>query len=290
MIKKKNLTGTARYASINALNGLTQSRRDDLEAVGYVLLYFLRGKLPWQGLHVKNKEDRYHRIMEIKIETKPHQLCKGFPIQFEQYVDYTRKLEYEEDPDYDYLKNLFHLILKEDKNNMENIYDWDNKTLYTNTTNNTSQKALFIKDRENNDKNNNFIDGQNLLEFERRINKAKIDRIEEHQLSLKAKNTNEGFYNSQIIQRSELKNIIKTEGKIVSFKNKNIFKDEEKDENEDIINLEYQNIMDLTEEGKDDDINKCPKVSGVIHCKNQIDNNINSKRIKKEEDNGCYIF
>ena len=290
MIKKKNLTGTARYASINALNGLTQSRRDDLEAVGYVLLYFLRGKLPWQGLHVKNKEDRYHRIMEIKIETKPHQLCKGFPIQFEQYVDYTRKLEYEEDPDYDYLKNLFHLILKEDKNNMENIYDWDNKTLYTNTTNNTSQKALFIKDRENNDKNNNFIDGQNLLEFERRINKAKIDRIEEHQLSLKAKNTNEGFYNSQIIQRSELKNIIKTEGKIVSFKNKNIFKDEEKDENEDIINLEYQNIMDLTEEGKDDDINKCPKVSGVIHCKNQIDNNINTKRIKKEEDNGCYIF
>ena len=290
MIKKKNLTGTARYASINALNGLTQSRRDDLEAVGYILLYFLRGKLPWQGLHVKNKEDRYHKIMEIKIETKPHQLCKGFPIQFEQYVDYTRKLEYEEDPDYDYLKNLFHSILKEDKSNMENIYDWDNKTLYTNTTNNTSQKALFIKDRENNDKNYNFIDRQNIFEFEGKINKVKIDRIEDHQLSLKAKNTNEGFYNSQIIQRSELKNIIKTEGKIVSFKNKNIFKDEEKDENEDIIDLEYQNIMDLTEEGKNDDINKCPKVSGVIHCKNQIDNNINSKKIKKEEDNGCYIF
>jgi len=290
MIKKKNLTGTARYASINALNGLTQSRRDDLEAVGYVLLYFLRGKLPWQGLHVKNKEDRYHRIMEIKIQTKPHQLCKGFNIQFEQYVDYTRKLEYEEDPDYDYLKNLFHSILKEDKNNMENIYDWDNKTLYTNTTNNTSQKALFIKDRENNDKNYNFIDGQNIFEFEGRINKAKIDRIEDHQLSLKAKNTNEGFYNSQIIQRSELKNIIKIEGKIISFKNKNIYKDEEKDENEDIIDLEYQNIMGLTEEGKNDEIKKCPKVSGVIHCKNQIDNNINSKKIKKEEDNGCYIF
>jgi serine/threonine protein kinase len=76
MIKKKNLTGTARYASINALNGLTQSRRDDLEAVGYVLLYFLRGKLPWQGIHVKKKEDRYHRIMEIKMETSPKDLCE----------------------------------------------------------------------------------------------------------------------------------------------------------------------------------------------------------------------
>ena len=290
MIKKKNLTGTARYASINALNGLTQSRRDDLEAVGYVLLYFLRGKLPWQGLHVKNKEDRYHKIMEIKMETKPHQLCKGFPLEFEQYVDYTRKLEYEEDPDYDYLKNLFHLILKEDKNNMENLYDWDNKTLYTNTTNNTSQKALFIKEKEKDDKNNNYIDGQNILEFEGRINKAKIDRFEDNKFSLKAKNTNEGFYNSQIIQRSELKNIIKTEGKIVSFKNKNIFKDEENNENEDVIDLEYQNIMELTEEGKDDDINKCPKVSGVIHSKNQIDKNINSQRIKKEQDGGCYLF
>ena len=48
--------------------------------------------------------------------------------------------------------------------------------------------------------------------------------------------------------------------------------------------------MDLTEEGKDKDIIKCPKVSGVIHSKKQIDNNINSKRIKKEEDNGCYLF
>ena len=135
MIKKKSLAGTARYASINALNGLTQSRRDDLEAVGYVLLYFLRGKLPWQGLHVKNKEERYHRIMEIKIETTPSELCKGFPKEFEEYINYTRNLEYEQDPDYEYLKNLFHIILKDDS---EKIYDWDieNKTLNTITTTN----------------------------------------------------------------------------------------------------------------------------------------------------------
>jgi len=143
MIKKKNLTGTARYASINALNGITQSRRDDLEAVGYVLLYFLRGKLPWQGLHVKNKEERYHKIMEIKMETTPHELCKGFPKEYEKYVEYSRNLEYEEDPNYEYLKNLFKNILKDDN---EYVYDWDigYKTMNTITTSNTSQKGIKL--------------------------------------------------------------------------------------------------------------------------------------------------
>jgi serine/threonine protein kinase len=303
MIKKKNLTGTARYASINALNGLTQSRRDDLEAVGYVLLYFLRGKLPWQGLHVKNKEDRYHRIMEIKIETTPNNLCKGFPKEFEEYVDYTRNLEYEQDPDYDYLKNLFYSILKEDKNNSENIYDWDigNKTLNTITTSNTSQKAFLLKDKEKEKKgerdkkenrNNNFIDIQNIFnkninEFEECFNKPKNDIIGGNKFWSNTKNTNERFYHSQIIQHSDTKKNINTEGN-TNNNGKNIIKKEENNINdEDIIDLEYQNIMELTEEGKDNDINKCPNVSGLIHSKNQIEKN-NSRKLKDKSE--CIIF
>jgi casein kinase 1 len=98
-IKGKKLTGTARYASVNALNGDTQSRRDDLESVGYVLLYFLKGKLPWQSLMIKNKEERYHKIMEIKRDISTCELCQGCPEEFQKYFDYVRKLEYEEDPD-----------------------------------------------------------------------------------------------------------------------------------------------------------------------------------------------
>ena len=129
MVIKNNLTGTARYASINALNGFTQSRRDDLEAVGYVLMYFLRGKLPWQGIPVQNKEMRYKKIMEKKMSTSPEELCEGFPNQFTEYIKYTRNLKYEENPDYDYLKNLFVSMLNSDGFEVDCYYDWDKETI-----------------------------------------------------------------------------------------------------------------------------------------------------------------
>ena len=123
-IKKKKLTGTARYASINALEAYEQSRRDDLESVGYVLMYFLRGNLPWQGLKVRSKEDRYKKILEKKKETSSQDLCKEFPHEFFEYVDYTKNLEYEENPDYDFLRKKFLDVLKGLNEELDYIYDW----------------------------------------------------------------------------------------------------------------------------------------------------------------------
>ena len=140
-IKKKKLTGTARYASIHALEAYEQSRRDDLESIGYVLMYFLRGNLPWQGLKVRSKENRYKKILEKKRETSSEELCKDFPHEFFEYVDYTRNLEYEQDPDYDFLRKKFQDVLKGLNEELDYIYDW--------TTSTDLKKRVNKKDEEN---------------------------------------------------------------------------------------------------------------------------------------------
>lgn len=105
--ENKNLTGTARYASINTHMGIEQSRRDDLESLGYVFMYFLRGALPWQGLQATTKKQKYEKISDKKVKTPPEVLCKGMPSEFVAYFAYVRALHYDEKPDYAYLRRLF---------------------------------------------------------------------------------------------------------------------------------------------------------------------------------------
>lgn len=124
----KSLTGTARYASLNAHEGKELSRRDDLESVGYVLMYFLRGSLPWQGIATRNKDEKYRRIYETKRATTLDDLCEGFPIEFKHYLTYCKGLSFEETPNYPYVRNLFKdLFLKENFKN-DSIFDWSSSS------------------------------------------------------------------------------------------------------------------------------------------------------------------
>ena len=183
-IKKKKLTGTARYASIHALEAYEQSRRDDLESVGYVLMYFLRGNLPWQGLKVRSKEDRYKRILEKKRETTTEDLCKDFPREFFEYVDYTRNLEYEENPDYDFLRKKFTDVLKELNEEMDYIYDWTTGTDLKKRVNKKKEKEKSEVDSGNDKK-----EKDEEKDLESNHHDDQIDRIATRQI--KRNETNE---------------------------------------------------------------------------------------------------
>ncbi|KAI8334153.1 kinase-like domain-containing protein [Choanephora cucurbitarum] len=122
--ERRSLSGTARYMSINTHLGREQSRRDDLEALGHVFMYFLRGSLPWQGLKAATNKQKYEKIGEKKQTTAVKDLCGGFPEEFGIYLQYVRKLGFEETPDYDFLRELFDKVLERQNDHDDNLYDW----------------------------------------------------------------------------------------------------------------------------------------------------------------------
>ncbi|OAQ59463.1 casein kinase I isoform delta [Pochonia chlamydosporia 170] len=119
--------GTARYASLNNHKGLEQSRGDDLESLGYVLLYFARGSLPWQGLKPSTDEERTELIKQKKMSTTIDDLCKGLPDEFATYLRYTRSLQPIKKPDYAYLLGLFHNLFVAQGFQYNNVFDWTEK-------------------------------------------------------------------------------------------------------------------------------------------------------------------
>ncbi|XP_061352923.1 casein kinase 1-like protein 11 isoform X7 [Gastrolobium bilobum] len=122
--ENKNLTGTARYASVNTHLGVEQSRRDDLESLGYVLMYFLRGSLPWQGLKAGTKKQKYDKISEKKMLTSIEVLCKSHPSEFASYFQYCRSLQFEDKPNYSYLKKLFRDLFIREGCQFDYVFDW----------------------------------------------------------------------------------------------------------------------------------------------------------------------
>lgn len=122
--KNKNVTGTARYVSLNTHLGIEQSRRDDLESLGFVLMYFNRGSLPWQGVKANTKKEKYDKICEIKMATSIKALCKKFPAEFTAYLEYCRNLPFDADPNYEYLRGLFRSLYEKSFANEEPEFDW----------------------------------------------------------------------------------------------------------------------------------------------------------------------
>ena len=115
--KIKKTSGSLRYMSINGIKGYEQSRRDDLESLGYMIVYLIKKTLPW--LYIENlkisKGEKYKKIREIKTSTIPEEICSGLPKEFCQYIKYCRNLKFEQEPNYNYLRNLFLEIIKKNE-------------------------------------------------------------------------------------------------------------------------------------------------------------------------------
>ena len=169
--ENKQLVGTVRYASVNAHLGIEQSRRDDLEGIGYVLVYFYLGRLPWQNKTDKGKP-LTQKITEKKLTTPPELLCKKMPREFSYYFHYCKNLKFEDRPDYNSLKSMFaDLLMSRMKLNgiKELIYDWfDEENNYRERKkkemiSSSNNKSEIIKYEEENNNNNNNNEKNNEL-------------------------------------------------------------------------------------------------------------------------------
>jgi len=161
--ENRNLTGTARYASCNAHNGLEQSRRDDMESVAYVILYFFRKKLPWQGLKCKDKNEKHAKIKELKMSITPEKLFEGIPKEFADYLTMVKKLGFEDEPAYKTYIQMFNKLFKAKEFEMDYIYDWVTVKNNTNILKDASlvQSAEISQKKDDEKKVNSTIEPNN---------------------------------------------------------------------------------------------------------------------------------
>ena len=182
------LTGTARYASVNALNGFEQSRRDDLEGLCYVMVYLLKGNLPWQGIKTTKKIKKYKMIYQMKKNITPEELIGNkLPYDLVKFIKYCKNLGFEEDPNYNYLRGLIRNIMNKNCIQFDFIYDWDmhnikngvhhkkNYFLLKGNDDIIVENSKEISDEEDNNSLSENIDDESL-----NINKDLIHKIDEY--------------------------------------------------------------------------------------------------------------
>lgn len=119
------MTAALKYSSINSMLGFKQSWRDDLESIGYIMVYFLKGELPWLNILAKDKEELYKSVLKMKLEAPVDMLTKGLPEEFKDFLNLVRSMKFETEPDYLKIKRNFQKLFKRKGYINDGIFDWD---------------------------------------------------------------------------------------------------------------------------------------------------------------------
>ena len=210
--------GTVRYASYNASRGVQQSRRDDLESIGYMLLFLLKGNLPWKGINLreKNMYKKYREMLSLKKNIPMNKLCSGLPPEIGEYIKYTKKLLFEQDPDYEYLRNLFRAILKRNQPKNDFKFSWIKKTKNFQKSSDSSdeiQKKILmsnIRKRKDSPQNRIYQKVKKSLENNLKEAKSQLDKdniiIIDNKITKREKSSYEKKYDKHFKNDTEIEN------------------------------------------------------------------------------------
>ena len=207
----KRLNGTARYASIHALEGYELSRRDDLEGLCYVLIYFLNGTLPWGRIKIKNKQEKYKLILNMKKRTTADILVGDKNnVEFIEFVKYCRKLKFEEKPDYDYLRGLMTTCISKNNKTIDHIYN--------NYINNAKNPLFFSQERNSNINVGNHVKRINNKNYKNnRANTTKKYKINLYALFTQQRKVENEEFDNKIIKESKSSSLGYIEKKVRTY-------------------------------------------------------------------------
>ena len=239
-----NITGTPRYCSINGLRGAEQSRRDDLESLFYVIIYFFRGNLPWQNLKIKSRQERFNRINYLKKNISYKILCKNLPQELYNFGTYIKRLKFEEDPDYNFLRNCFYSILKNINEKNDNKFSWlTNFKSYSNNKKQKDNQPNIVRRKNSSHKRllekiSSSLEKKMKRKYDNNLNKVEINLINTNKDNITLKS----FY-----IENNAKNIKKTNSYVVKQINHitSLNKNKNKDTNDFLKHINRNQINNL---------------------------------------------
>ena len=266
------MTGTARYASRNALRGKCLSRRDDIESFMYMILYFMAKRLPWQGLKAKNLGEKYKKIYNYKKEFNYQTFCKNYPKEIITLFEYVYSLAFNEKPSYQYIRELFKKILETNNLYIKDIFSWMDKTLYNDIIKQSKRPLSETKEKNNENKKKikSSIIG-NLKESTITVTNLRLSKIKDSlKLNLEESNNEEIINDNDFINEEE-ENINNEKNNGILSTGTNIqHKLEKYPDDEEEKKFELKKQLDVIKEEENEDDNDLidlgnKKMGGSVH-------------------------